>query len=193
MYFLHLSPVCSSALCTVTESFRAKLFRLKNIWDEGSMNVFLFRFLLISKSAIKYKRNWSETRNVFVLFFPTRSGLPIFFPPTQTNNNQTLIQKLHSFCCCFCCMEYKAFHLLGEEEKWIRKSSEEIYICIIFCCFKRQIKFYLFLCSNEFPVFFCVCWEIRDIYWWRWDWKERAAGRVFGCDPFRLKGKAIYS
>jgi hypothetical protein len=102
---------------------------------------------------------------LYSFFSFARSGLPIH-PPTQTNNNQTLIQKLHSFsCCCYCCMEYKAFHLLREEEKWIRESSEEIYICIIFCCFKRQIKFYLFLCSNEFPVFlFCVCWEIRDIY-----------------------------
>lgn len=112
------------------KSFRAKLFQIaENIWDEGNMNVFLFRFLLISKSAIKYERN------VFVLFFfSARSGLPIH-PPTQTNNNQTLIQKLHFFFCCCYCMESKAFHLLGEEAKMdtriIRRNLYLHYILLL--------------------------------------------------------------
>lgn len=61
---------------------------------------------------------------------------------------------------------------LERRQKWIRESSEEIYICIIFCCFKRQIKFYIFLCSNDFPVFFAC--EMRDILFvWRWKMRRR--------------------
>lgn len=72
-------------------------------------------------------------------------------------------------------------------QKWIRESSEESYICIIFCCFKRQIKYlslsvsFLLYCLLEEPSFdgaetpifisygFVLCW-----------WKERN----FWGDPF---------
>lgn len=47
-----------------------------------------------------------------------------------------------------------------------RNHQREIYICIIFCCFKRQIKFYLFLCSTG-----SVCDLKYEIFilmdWWR--------------------------
>lgn len=57
---------------------------------------------------------------------------------------------------------------IKKKEKRTRESSEEIYICIIFCCFKRQIKFYLFCASPVLVFFLQLKYEIFILLdWWR--------------------------
>lgn len=86
------------------------------------------------------------------------SGLhSIFHLPSHhpaARNDQTPIEKLFVG-------EYKAFSPCKQATISKRESSEEIYICIIFCCFKRQIKFYLFCAS---PVFVFLRWNTRYLF-----------------------------
>ena len=149
-------------------------------------NVFLFRFL-IWKSAIKYKKLKCKASHIartmwFLCFssglFHFSFSLSFTRPPTQTepNNNQTLIQKLYSFLL-FLMLNIKhfTFSQMGgkrervREKKWkgTRESSEEIYICIIFCCFKRQIKFYLLGAPPSFV------FELKYEIFIRLDWWQR--------------------
>lgn len=78
-FYWYVSNVFSSPVYFVLHRHK-KLSRKtisisENIWDEGSMNVFLFRFLLISKSAIKYKKSWSRTREMCLYSFFSPPGL----------------------------------------------------------------------------------------------------------------------
>lgn len=83
--------VFSSANAQTTQkAFAQNYFDWKISEMKGAWMYFYLDFLLISKSAIKYKRNWSERRNVFVLFFSTPVWFNHFFPchPSAHTNQQ---------------------------------------------------------------------------------------------------------
>lgn len=87
-----------------------------------------------------------------------------FFSPAPTQKPSTIIKPSFEEKALLLFVLLNVKHSTLEQRKRARESSEEIYICIIFCCFKRQIKFYLFLCSNGFLYSFLCAAEIRDIY-----------------------------
>lgn len=98
---------------------------------------------------------------LYSFFHPFNPGLvyPIFLSPIRPHKPTIIKPSFKSFtlflCFCYCCMEYKAFHLLGEGKRknGYENHQKKFISALYFAASKDKLNFISFSAPTSFPVF----------------------------------------